>query len=96
VVFRGAIVAAVTPDRLRGRVMAADYVVGAGGGQLGNLEAGAVAAVTSPVISALVGGLATVAAALVIGLALPAFTRYRSEPDAAARTGHRPASAVAH
>ena len=42
-VFRGAIVAAVTPDRLRGRVMAADYVVGAGGGQLGNLEAGALA-----------------------------------------------------
>jgi len=78
VVFRGAIVAAVTPDRLRGRVMAADYVVGAGGGQLGNLEAGAVAAVTSPAISAVVGGLATVAAALVIGLALPAFTRYRS------------------
>ena len=41
VVFRGVIVQAATPDRLRGRVMAADYVVGAGGGQLGNLEAGA-------------------------------------------------------
>jgi MFS family permease len=95
VVFRGAIVAAVTPDRLRGRVMAADYVVGAGGGQLGDLEAGAVAAVTTPVISALAGGLATVAAALVIGLALPAFTRYRSEPDAAARDRRSPASATA-
>jgi MFS family permease len=92
VVFRGAIVAAVTPDRLRGRVMAADYVVGAGGGQLGNLEAGAVAAVTSPAISALAGGLATVAAALVIGLALPAFTRYRGghagqQPQAAQPAG---------
>jgi hypothetical protein len=86
VVFRGAIVAAVTPDRLRGRVMAADYVVGAGGGQLGNLEAGAVAAVTSPAISALAGGLATVAAALAIALALPAFTRYRS--DAARQRAH--------
>ena len=86
VVFRGAIIVAVTPDRLRGRVMAADYVVGAGGGQLGNLEAGAVAAVTSPVISALAGGLATVAAALVIGLALPAFTRYRR--DAASQRAH--------
>ncbi len=96
VVFRGAIVAVVTPDLLRGRVMAADYVVGAGGGQLGNLEAGAVAAVTSPVISAVAGGLATVAAALVIGLALPAFTRYRSEPDAAAGARCRPASAAAH
>jgi len=96
VVFRGAIVAVVTPDLLRGRVMAADYVVGAGGGQLGNLEAGTVAAVTSPVISAVAGGLATVAAALVIGLALPAFTRYRSEPDAAVGARCRPESAAAH
>ncbi len=59
VVFRGAIVAAATPDRLRGRVMAADYVVGAGGAQLGNLEAGALGSLTSPAISALAGGLAT-------------------------------------
>jgi MFS family permease len=79
VVFRGAIVAAATPDRLRGRVMAADYVVGAGGAQLGNLEAGALGSLTSPAISALAGGLATVAGAVVIGLALPAFTRYRSD-----------------
>ncbi len=78
VVFRGAIVAAVTPDPLRGRVMAADYVVGAGGGQLGNLEAGALASLTSPVTSALAGGLVTVAGAALIALALPAFTRYRS------------------
>ena len=41
VVFRGTIVQTVTPDQLRGRVLAADYIVGAGGGQLGNLEAGA-------------------------------------------------------
>ena len=77
VVFRGAIVATVTPDQLRGRVMAADYVIGAGGAQLGNLEAGALGSLTSPVISALSGGLATIAGAVVIGLALPAFTRYR-------------------
>jgi hypothetical protein len=76
--------------------MAADYVVGAGGAQLGNLEAGAVAAVTSPVISALAGGLATVAAALVIGLALPAFTRYRSELDAVPGARRRPAGVTAH
>jgi MFS family permease len=81
VVFRGSIVAAVTPDQLRGRVMAADYVVGAGGGQLGNLEAGALGSLTSPVIGALAGGLVTIAGALVIGLSLPAFTRYRRPPD---------------
>lgn len=38
---------------LRGPVMAADYVVGAGGGNLGSLEAGAVGALIIPVISAL-------------------------------------------
>ena len=53
------------------------------------------AAVTSPVISALLGGLATVATALVIGLALPAFTRYRSEPDAEAGAERSPANAAA-
>jgi MFS family permease len=80
VVFRGAIATAVTPDQLRGRVMAADYVVGAGGAQLGNLEAGALGSLTSPAVSALSGGLATIAGAAVIGLALPAFTRYRRQP----------------
>ena len=68
---------------LRGRVTAADYVVGAGGGQLGNLEAGALGSLTSPVISALAGGLITIAGAVVIGLALPAFTRYRRQPPVA-------------
>jgi MFS family permease len=83
VVFRGTIVTATTPDQLRGRILAADYVVGAGGGQLGNLEAGALGSLTSPTISALAGGLITIAGSIVIGLTLPVFSRYcrRSEPD---------------
>jgi MFS family permease len=80
VVFRGTIVQQSTPDELRGRVTAADYIVGAGGGQIGNLEAGALGSLTSPTVSALSGGLATIAGAVVIGMALPAFTRYRSRP----------------
>ena len=60
--------------------MGADYVVAAGGSQIGNLEAGALGSLTSPVISALTGGLATIAGAILIGLALPAFTRYRRQP----------------
>jgi len=39
------------------------------------------------VISAVAGGLATVAGAVVIGLALPAFTRYRRDAP-----GQRPAA----
>jgi MFS family permease len=80
VVFRGAIVTAIAPDQLLGRVMAADYVIGAGGGQLGNLESGALGSLTSPTISALAGGLVTIAGTAVIALAMPAFTRYRREP----------------
>jgi predicted MFS family arabinose efflux permease len=93
VVFRGAILQEVTPEPLRGRVMAADYVVGAGGGQLGNLEAGTLASLTTPTVSALTGGLATVAGALVIGVLLPGFWRYRwpgqSALASAARCGKR-------
>ncbi len=81
VVLRGVIVTAVTPDRLRGRVLAADYVVGAGGAELGSLEAGALGSLTSPTVSALAGGLVTIAGAIVIGLMLPAFNRYRRPPD---------------
>jgi MFS family permease len=88
VVFRGAIVAANTPDRLRGRVMAADYVIGTGGAQIGNLEAGALGSLASPQISALTGGLVTIAGAVVIGLALPVFTHYRRQP------GHHPGQSL--
>lgn len=77
VVVRGVIVQVVTPDELRGRVNAADFAVGAGGPQLGSLESGVLASFTSPVASALIGGLLTIAGAAAIGAALPAFRRYR-------------------
>ena len=92
VIFRGAIVMAATPDRLIGRVMAADYVIGAGGGQLGSLEAGALGSLTSPTVSAVTGGLVTIAGAVVIALAMPAFTRYRRPPHQPARTSPQPAT----
>jgi hypothetical protein len=72
-------VQSATSDEFRGRVTAADYVVGAGGGQLGNAEAGALGSLTSPAISALTGGLVTIVGAVVIGFALPAFARYNSK-----------------
>ncbi|HXT90688.1 MAG TPA: hypothetical protein VN714_15655, partial [Trebonia sp.] len=52
------------------------------GGELGSLEAGLVGSLTTPVISALSGGLLTVAGAVAIGAALPAFRRYQAPaPD---------------
>jgi len=80
VVVRGIIVQQVTPDEFRGRVNAADFLVGAGGGELGSLESGLVGSWTTPGISALSGGLLTVFCALVIGAALPGFRRYRAAP----------------
>jgi MFS family permease len=84
VVVRSMIVQAATPDAFRGRVNAADFLVGAGGSELGSLEAGLVGSLASPVTSALSGGLLTVAGALAIGAALPGFRRYRAPASPAA------------
>ena len=77
VVLRGTIVQIGIPDELRGRVSAAEYVVGMSGSQLGSLEAGAVGSLASPGISAFSGGLLTIVGALAIGFALPKFRRYQ-------------------
>jgi hypothetical protein len=50
-------------------------------GRLGNFRAGAVGSLTTPTISAVSGGLATIAGTVVIGLALPAFVRYGARPE---------------
>jgi len=75
-VFRTTILQVNTPDALQGRVGGVGYVVGAGGPRLGDVEAGVVAPVTSPVISAVSGGLACVAGVVLLGLVAPTFARY--------------------
>jgi MFS family permease len=88
VVIRGTIVQSIATDEFRGRLTAAEYVIGSSGDSLGRLESGAVGSLTTPTISALSGGLATVVLAGVIGLALPAFARYRAgEPTADSLAG---------
>jgi MFS family permease len=82
VVVRGIIVQEATPDEFRGRVNAADFLVGAGGSQLGSLEAGLVGSWTTPVISALSGGLLTVFGVLAIGATMRGFRRYQSPTSA--------------
>lgn len=81
VVFRGTIVQTVTPEELRGRVLAADFVVAAGGTQLGSLESGALATLSTPVISAFSGGVACAVAAVIIGVALPGLVTYRQPQE---------------
>ncbi len=78
VISRTALVQTVTPDAYRGRVGAADFVVGGACPQLGNFRAGAVASLTTPTISAVSGGLAVVVGAAVIRLCIPALARFDS------------------
>ncbi len=84
-VLRGIIVQTAIPEHLRGRITAADFVVGFGGDQLGSLESGAVGSLFTPTVSAVSGGLGTIAGAIITGLALPAFTRYRQPVQPAAQ-----------
>jgi hypothetical protein len=86
VIFRGSVVQAATPDRLRGRVSAVDYVAGNAVPRLGNFESGAVAALTTPAVSAVSGGLATMVGALLIRLAFPAVARYGEQAEPAPST----------
>jgi MFS family permease len=92
VTFRASMVQTVTPDEFRGRVSSVDYIIGVGGGPLGNVESGAFAALTTPAISAVSGGLGCLALAALIGLAFPAFTRYRARPASPARAGENAAA----
>jgi MFS family permease len=90
VVFRSTIVQLTTPDALRGRINGVDFVVGEGGPRLGDVEAGIVAALSSPAVSAVSGGLACVAGVVALGLAVPAFARY----DVRAKAAPAPLSTV--
>jgi hypothetical protein len=69
----------VTPDRLRGRVSAAHATFAGGGPQLGEFEAGLVASWTSAPTAVVLGGLGTVAAAVVAARSVPALARLRWE-----------------
>jgi MFS family permease len=87
VVLRTTMVQVATPDRYRGRVSAAEYVVGVGCPQLGNFRAGAVGSLSSPTIAAVSGGIATIVGAALIGLTVPAFVRYRARSSPAGEAG---------
>jgi MFS-type transporter involved in bile tolerance (Atg22 family) len=65
-VFRNTILQATLPDGLRGRVTAFKVALSGGGPRLGDAESGAVAAVTTPTISIVSGGVASAAGALLI------------------------------
>jgi MFS family permease len=77
--LRHQILQLLTPDALRGRVTAANQVFVQGGPQLGQLEAGAVAAGLGVPFSIISGGVACVLTVILIGWKVPAIRRYRIE-----------------
>lgn len=92
VLLRSTIIQLGTPDEFRGRVTAAEYVVGASMPQVGNFRAGVVGSLATPGISALSGGLAAAAGSAVLALVFPTLPRYRSAhvgPGAAAGKSDR-------
>ncbi len=81
-IFRGTILQASVPDRLRGRLSAIHFAVVAGGPRLGDVEAGVVAALVNPLFSVVSGGLLSVAGVGVLALLVPQFARYHAGEDA--------------
>jgi len=74
----------LSPDELRGRVASLHRTMAVGGPQLGEFRAGVTASFTGAGPAVALGGLATVAAAGIIGYIWPAVARYRfsATPDA--------------
>ncbi|MEA2265462.1 MAG: hypothetical protein QOE27_1045, partial [Solirubrobacteraceae bacterium] len=75
-VCRSTINQTVTPDPMRGRMSSVFGLVVTGGVRLGDIEAGAVASISSARISVLSGGLACIAGVGLVVLAFPALMAY--------------------
>jgi MFS family permease len=75
-IFRSTILQTVTPETMRGRLSGIELAVVASGPALGDLEAGALASVTSVPFSIVAGGALCVAGVGVLALLAPEFARY--------------------
>ncbi len=76
VVVRHTLVQLNTPDRMRGRVSAISGMFISASNELGEFESGVVAAVTSPVISVVAGGIGTLVVVVGAALAVPQLRTY--------------------
>jgi MFS family permease len=75
-VYRQTILQTYAPDEMRGRMQGVFVAVVAGGPRLGDVRAGATAAVSSPEFSWVVGGVACAVVVLVAGYLARPFWRY--------------------
>ena len=82
-VLRGTMLLRVTPDHLRGRLSGIEFTQVASAPNLGDLEAGVLASLTSLRFSIVSGGVLCVIGCIATALALPGFLKYdASEPPA--------------
>jgi hypothetical protein len=77
VVMRQTTIQLSTPDALRGRVSAVNMVFIAASNQLGAVESGFVAALTSATFSVVSGGLGCLVVLALVAWKIPALRRYR-------------------
>lgn len=84
-VYRQTILQTYAPDEMRGRMQGVFIAVVAGGPRLGDVRAGATAAVTNPTFSWVAGGLTCMAVVAVAGVVVRPFWRYDTR-DAAGRS----------
>ena len=75
-ILRATIRQVITPDELRGRMTAANMIFFMGGPQLGNFEAGLLAATIGAPLSVVVGGVATVLFVALVAWQYPQLRRY--------------------
>jgi MFS family permease len=82
-VFRQTILQVYAPDEMRGRLQGVFTVVVTGGPRLGDLRAGATAALLGATVSWVAGGIACAAIVVVAAAAAPTFLRYDATAPAA-------------
>jgi MFS family permease len=75
-IFRDAVLKTTTPDEMRGRLEGVSLSVVAAGPSLGDLEAGALASVTSVPFSIVSGGLACIVGVGALAAVIPQLARY--------------------
>ncbi|GIW45908.1 MAG: MFS transporter [Candidatus Binatia bacterium] len=76
VIMRSTIIQLNTPDRLRGRVSAINFMFINASNQLGAVESGFVAALTSPTFSVVSGGVGCLVVVAIIAARVPALRHY--------------------
>ena len=78
-VYRQTLLQTYAPDQMRGRMQGVFIAVVAGGPRLGDVRAGATAAVTTPTIAWVGGGVACVIVVAIAGVLVRPFWRYDTE-----------------